>query len=55
MKTHIYDYAIIGSGLTGVSIATALSRETQNIALIEAADVPCGVNKKVNFPTGAMN
>lgn len=52
---HIYDYAIIGSGLTGLSIAAALSRETKNIALIEAADVPCGVNKKVNFPTGPMN
>lgn len=52
---HIYDYAIIGSGLTGLSIAAALSRETKSIALIEAADVPCGVNKKVNFPTGPMN
>lgn len=52
---HIYDYAIIGSGLTGLSIAAALSRETKNIALIEAADVPFGVNKKVNFPTGTMN
>ncbi|UXR65854.1 NAD(P)/FAD-dependent oxidoreductase [Bdellovibrio bacteriovorus] len=52
---HIYDYAIIGSGLTGLSIAAALSRETKNIALIEAADVPFGVNRKVNFPTGPMN
>lgn len=52
---HIYDYAIIGSGITGLSIAAALSRETKNIALIEAADVPFGVNKKVTFPTGPMN
>lgn len=52
---HIYDYAIIGSGLTGLSIAAALSRETKNIALIEAADVPYGVNKKVQFPTGPIN
>lgn len=52
---HIYDYAIIGSGLTGLSIAAALSRETENIALIEAADVPYGVNRKVNFPTGPLN
>ncbi|MGZ3770665.1 MAG: FAD-dependent oxidoreductase [Bdellovibrio sp.] len=52
---HIYDYAIIGSGLTGLSIAAALSRETKNIALIEAADVPFGANKKVNFPTGTIN
>lgn len=53
--THIYDYAIIGSGLTGLSIAAALSRETNNIALIEGADVPLGVNKKVNFPNGPIN
>jgi hypothetical protein len=52
---HIYDYAIIGSGLTGLSIAAALSRETTNIALIEAADVPCGVNKIIQFPTGPIN
>lgn len=52
---HIYDYAIIGSGLTGLSIAAALSRETDNIALIEAADVPFGANKKVNMPTGPIN
>lgn len=52
---HIYDYAIIGSGLTGLSIATALSRETKNIALIEGADVPFGANKKVHFPTGTIN
>lgn len=52
---HIYDYAIIGSGLTGLSIAAALSRETDNIALIEAADVPFGSNKKVHFPTGPLN
>lgn len=52
---HIYDYAIIGSGLTGLSIAAALSRETKNVALIDAADVPFGANKKVQFPTGPLN
>lgn len=52
---HIYDYAIIGSGLTGLSIAAALSRETKNIALLEAADIPLGANKKVLFPTGPIN
>lgn len=52
---HIFDYAIIGSGLTGLSIAAALSRETKNIALIEAADHPYGANKKVQFPTGPIN
>lgn len=52
---HIYDYAIIGSGLTGLSIAAALSRETKNIALIEAADTFSGANKMIRFPTGPMN
>lgn len=55
MAQHIFDYAIIGSGLTGLSIAAALSRETNNIALIESADIPGGVNKKINFPTGGVN
>lgn len=52
---HTYDYAIIGSGLTGLALAAALSRETKNIALIEANDFPFGSNKKVNFPSGAIN
>lgn len=52
---HIYDYVIIGSGLTGLSIAAALSRETKNIALLEAADHAFGANKMVNFPTGPLN
>jgi hypothetical protein len=52
---HIYDYAIIGSGISGLSIAAALSCDTKNIALIEAADVPCGANKRVQFPTGLNN
>lgn len=52
---HIYDYAIIGSGLTGLSIAAGLSRETKNIALIEAADQAFGSNKAINFPTGPIN
>ncbi|MNJ91185.1 FAD dependent oxidoreductase [compost metagenome] len=52
---HIYDYAIIGSGLTGLSIAAALSRETKNIALLEGSDVPCGSNRMIKFPTGPIN
>ncbi|HWU42705.1 MAG TPA: FAD-dependent oxidoreductase [Bdellovibrio sp.] len=55
MAQHIYDYAIIGSGLTGLSIAAALSRETKNIALIDGADFAGGANKKITFPTGPIN
>lgn len=55
MAQHIYDYAIIGSGLTGLAIAAALSRETKNIALIESSDFSGGMNKQVKFPTGPIN
>jgi protoporphyrinogen oxidase len=52
---HIYDYAIIGSGLTGLSIAAALSRETKNVVLLDGLDVSAGANKQINFPTGPIN
>lgn len=55
MAQHIYDYAIIGSGLNGLAIAAALSKETDNIALIESADFSGGMNKPVQLPTGPTN
>ncbi len=42
---HIYDYLIIGSGLTGLSIAQKLSSETDNIIILEALDCPGGDNR----------
>ncbi|WP_413289357.1 FAD-dependent oxidoreductase [Bdellovibrio sp. HCB337] len=54
-QNHVYDYAIIGSGLSGLSIAAALSRFTDNIALLESGDVPGGMNRAIKFPTGIMN
>lgn len=42
---HIYDYIIIGSGLTGQTIATQLSQETQNVLLIEAEALNGGSNR----------
>lgn len=53
--THIYDYAVIGSGLSGLAIAAALSRETKNIALIESADFSGGMNKTIKSSYGPMN
>ena len=41
---HIYDYIIIGSGLTGVTIAKKLSQETDNILVLEGQDVTGGGN-----------
>jgi len=54
-QNHVYDYAIIGSGLSGLSIAAALSRFTDNIALIESGDVAGGMNRAIKFPTGITN
>ncbi len=55
MAQHIYDYAIIGSGLNGLAVAAALSRETSNIALVESGDVTGGMNRAISFPTGPLN
>lgn len=55
MSQHTYDYAVIGGGLTGLAVATRLSRETPDVALIESTESLGGVNRPVNFPTGLMN
>lgn len=44
---HIYDYIIIGSGLTGLTIAKKISQETDNILVLEAQDVTGGSNRPV--------
>ncbi|RYZ69376.1 MAG: NAD(P)/FAD-dependent oxidoreductase, partial [Proteobacteria bacterium] len=54
-SNHVYDYAIIGAGLAGLSIAAALSRFTDNIVLLESGDVPGGMNRPIKFPTGITN
>jgi hypothetical protein len=53
--SHIYDYVIVGSGLTGLCVANALSRTTSNVLLIESGDLPGGLNRTINSPTGAVN
>jgi hypothetical protein len=52
---HVYDYVIIGAGLSGLIVASALSKETDNIALIEAQDFIGGFNKPVKNSTGTIN
>ena len=54
MSTN-FDYIVIGSGLAGLSIASRLSQENANVALVESLDVPGGSNKKIYFPNGAIN
>lgn len=46
---HIYDYIIIGSGLTGQTIATQISQETQNVLLLEAEPFTGGSNRPTLF------
>lgn len=54
-SNHLYDYAVIGSGLSGLAIANALSRITSNLILIESADTFGGLNRSIQTPFGAMN
>lgn len=42
---HIYDYIIIGSGLTGQTIATQVSLETKNVLMLEAESFFGGSNR----------
>lgn len=52
---HIYDYIIIGSGLTGQTIATQLSQETQNVLLIEAEAFTGGSNRPATLNGNVIN
>ncbi len=54
-SNHVYDYAIIGSGLAGLCVANALSRITNNVVLIESADTFGGLNRSIQTPFGAVN
>lgn len=42
---HIYDYIVIGSGLTGLNIAANISKETQNILILESENHIGGANR----------
>lgn len=52
---HIYDYAIIGSGLSGLCIANALSKMTTNLILIDGGDTFGGFNRTITTPLGPTN
>lgn len=55
MSQHVYDYAIIGAGLSGLSVATRLSLETRNVILLDGAEHAGGMNRPISFPTGPLN
>ena len=44
--SSIYDYVIIGSGLSGLSIATRLSQETDRVLLLDTAEMAGGWLRK---------
>lgn len=52
---HIYDYIIIGSGLTGLTVAQRLAQETQNIIILEAQDLPGGENRVAKLDDQEIN
>ena len=52
---HIYDYIIIGSGLTGLTIAQKLSQETKNVLVLESQDDFGGANKPAQLAGQVIN
>ncbi len=47
-KSNHYDYIIVGSGLTGLSIAAKLSSENLNVLLLDGADTYGGFNHNIH-------
>ncbi|MCB0368331.1 MAG: NAD(P)/FAD-dependent oxidoreductase [Bdellovibrionales bacterium] len=54
MSSKSFDFAIVGSGLPGLILASALSRWTSNIALIDGLDTFGGCHKKIDTPLGPI-
>lgn len=52
---HIYDYIIIGSGLSGLTIAKKLSQETDNILVLEGQEMTGGGNHPAQINQTPIN
>jgi hypothetical protein len=52
---HVYDFIIVGAGLSGLLIANNISQKNQNVLLLDSADTWGGVNRPVASPTGLQN
>lgn len=46
---HVYDYIVIGSGLTGLTIASKISLETKNILILESETEIGGANRAASL------
>jgi protoporphyrinogen oxidase len=47
--SSVYDYIVIGSGLSGLAIASRLSQETERVLLLDSADIAGGWLRKPNL------
>jgi hypothetical protein len=52
---HIYDYIIIGSGITGLTISKKISQETSNILILEGQDVAGGNSRSITMNDQKLN
>ena len=52
---HIYDYIVIGSGLTWLTIAKKINQETDNILILEAQDSTGGDNRPTTLNDQIIN
>lgn len=53
--SSIFDYVIIGSGLSGLSIASKLSQETERVLLLDSAEIAGGWLKKPHLAAVPAN
>jgi phytoene dehydrogenase-like protein len=51
----VYDFIIVGSGLTGLSLAAGLSRAGHRVALLEAAETYGSSLREVDSPVGLVS
>lgn len=53
--SSIYDYAVIGAGVSGLCVATNLSRQGANVLLVDASDNYGGYNRSITTSLGPVN
>lgn len=51
-KNAVYEYVVVGAGLTGLAIARALSKEGAEVLLVDSQDVPGGHRHPISTAIG---